>query len=79
MSIEITDQMIYAFAGEPEITASDAHAIEVGLTAVFALVERNYVLRSKCGSPGSDSLACFRVPGHEGRHADARSGRLVRW
>jgi hypothetical protein len=41
--IEITDQLIYAFAGEPEITATDAHAIRVGLTAVLALVERDHV------------------------------------
>lgn len=39
--IEVTDEMIYAFAGEPEITATDAHAIRVGLAAVLALVERD--------------------------------------
>lgn len=41
MTIEVTDRMIYAFAGEPEITATDAHAIRVGLTAVLAIVERD--------------------------------------
>jgi hypothetical protein len=40
--IEITDRMIYAFAGEPEITATDAHAIKVGLAAALAIVERDY-------------------------------------
>jgi hypothetical protein len=30
-----TEKMIYAFAGEPEITRTDAHAIEVGLTAAL--------------------------------------------
>lgn len=30
-----TQQMIYAFAGEPEITATDAHAIEAGLAAAL--------------------------------------------
>lgn len=39
--IEPTDEMIYAFAGEPEITATDAHAIRVGLAAVLAIVERD--------------------------------------
>jgi hypothetical protein len=38
---EPTDEMIYAFAGEPEITATDAHAIRVGLAAVLAIVERD--------------------------------------
>lgn len=38
MPIEITDEMIYAFAGEPEITATDAHAIRTGLAAALALV-----------------------------------------
>lgn len=42
--IEPTDEMIYAFAGEPEITATDAHAIRVGLAAVLAIVERDYVI-----------------------------------
>lgn len=41
VTIEVTDQMIYAFAGEPEITATDAHAIRVGLAAVLAIVERD--------------------------------------
>jgi hypothetical protein len=45
MTIEVTDEMIYAFAGEPEITATDAHAIEAGLTAALAIVERDYVSR----------------------------------
>lgn len=40
MTIKVTDEMIYAFAGEPEITATDAHAIRVGLTAVLPLAER---------------------------------------
>jgi hypothetical protein len=39
--IEVTDEMIYAFAGEPEITATDAHAISVGLAAVLAIIERD--------------------------------------
>jgi hypothetical protein len=41
VTIEVTDQMIYAFAGEPEVTATDAHAIRVGLAAVLALAEQN--------------------------------------
>lgn len=43
--IEPTDEMIYAFAGEPEITATDAHAIRVGLAAVIPLVERDLIAR----------------------------------
>lgn len=39
--IELTDEMIYAFAGEPEITATDAHAIRVGLAAVLAILDRD--------------------------------------
>lgn len=42
--IEPTDEMIYAFSGEPEITGADAHYIRTGLTAVLAIVERD-VLR----------------------------------
>lgn len=42
MTIEVTDEMIYAFVGEPEITATDAHAIRTGLAAVLAIVERDY-------------------------------------
>lgn len=38
--MKVTDRMIYAFAGEPEITGTDAYAIEVGLRAVFAEVDR---------------------------------------
>ncbi len=45
MTIEVTDEMIYAFAGEPEITATDAHAIEVGLKSVLAIIDRDYVTR----------------------------------
>jgi hypothetical protein len=44
--IEPTDEMIYAFAGEPEITATDAHAIRVGLAAVLAIVEREHVIET---------------------------------
>ncbi|GAA2696394.1 hypothetical protein [Actinoplanes palleronii] len=36
--IEPTDEMIYAFAGEPEITATDAHAIRVGLAAALGTI-----------------------------------------
>lgn len=36
--MEVTDRMIYAFAGEPEITATDAHAIKVGLEAVLKVI-----------------------------------------
>lgn len=45
--IDPTDQMIYAFAGEPEITATDAHAIRVGLAAVLAIVERDHCMEPK--------------------------------
>lgn len=37
--MEISDRMIYAFAGEPEITATDAHCIKIGLEKVLALPE----------------------------------------
>jgi len=37
--VKVTEQMIYAFAGEPEITATDAHAIEAGLQRVLDLID----------------------------------------
>jgi hypothetical protein len=37
--MKVTDQMIYAFAGDPEITVTDAHAIKVGLQAALDLLE----------------------------------------
>ena len=58
--IEVTDEMIWAFAGDPEITATDAHAIRVGLTAVLALVERDR----------SDSLTLSRAAHAARRIAD---------
>ena len=46
--IEPTDHMIYAYAGEPEITATDAHHIRHGLTAVLNLPEvRQLVLTAR--------------------------------
>jgi hypothetical protein len=45
MTFDITDEMVYAFAGEPEITATDAHAIKVGLAKVLAIVERDHDAR----------------------------------
>lgn len=53
VSIPVTDQMIYAFAGEPEITATDAHTIRVGLVAVLELVAQDYERRADKGhTPG---------------------------
>jgi hypothetical protein len=43
--IEVTDEMIYAFAGESEITATDAYAIKAGLKAVLAIVEEELAER----------------------------------
>lgn len=37
--MKVTDHMIYTFAGESEITATDAHAIGVGLQAVLDMPE----------------------------------------
>lgn len=45
--IEPTDEMVYAFAGEPEITATDAHYIRHGLAAVLAIVERDNTIRPR--------------------------------
>jgi hypothetical protein len=58
VKIEVTDLMVYAFAGEPEITATDAHAIKAGLTAMLAMVERDYEVTPKlCGETRTDDLA----------------------
>ncbi len=77
--IEPTDEMVYAFAGEPEITGTDAHAISVGLAAVLAIVERDWNMQprpdgsrlppSRCGARGfAVGPGCIRRAGHEGGH-----------
>lgn len=33
--MKVTDHMIYAYAGEPEITGTDAHCIQQGLERVL--------------------------------------------
>jgi hypothetical protein len=70
--IEPTDEMIYAFAGEPEITATDAHAIRVGLAAVLAIVERDQPFakagpdEEPCGKAHSDGRrTCQRRARHD--------------
>jgi hypothetical protein len=87
--IEPTDEMIYAFAGEPEITATDAHAIRVGLAAVLAIVDRDrcperrgHVWHPLDKTPpalpkkcGSTrwGMPCDRPDGHPGNHLHTAS------
>lgn len=83
--IEVTDEMIYAFAGEPEITGTDAHCIRHGLTAVLAVVEReqkalmkrewNALQQCPSDSPTdgvTPTLHCERETGHGGEHRAMR-------
>lgn len=37
---DVPEQLIYAYAGEPEITATEAHFIAAGLARVLTIVER---------------------------------------
>lgn len=60
--IEPTDEMIYAFAGEPEITATDAHAITAGLAAVLAIVERDYRVAPRRKPSWRDVPGCMCAP-----------------
>jgi hypothetical protein len=59
--VHVTDEMIYAFAGEPEITATDAHAIEVGLRAVFAIVESKIKLAASLNAEERSDLLLFEA------------------
>jgi hypothetical protein len=79
--IEPTDEMIYAFVGEPEITATDAHAIRIGLAAVLAIVERDFSLRpATCDQrhPTEDLAYCELPRGHGGSHS-ATVTRAIDW
>lgn len=80
--LEPTDEMIYAFVGEPEITATDAHAIQVGLAAVLAIVERDNQVHPLCTATLGTDMRCEFEAGmaHPNEHsAKAPSGSRVRW
>ena len=80
MTIEITDQMVYAFAGEPEITATDAHAIRVGLEAVLAIVQRDYRLDRICREELMPGVHCAKPAHVKGDHeAKLPTGSAVSW
>lgn len=78
--IEPTDEMIYAFAGEPEITATDAHAIRVGLAAVLAIVERDFLTgcRATVETRGV-TVACKKDDDGHDTHLGRSSGWDVVW
>jgi hypothetical protein len=88
--IKPTDEMHDAFWAAHDDPGDGG--TERGLTAVLAIVERDYDVTPKprgpgyCGAAGPDGLTCQRAPGHkpfldETDHhaANTATGELVRW
>lgn len=59
--MKVTEHMILQFAGEPEITATDAHVIEQGLTRALKDVP-DVVPFAYSGWPGAEKRHVFLHP-----------------